>query len=209
VAIPAPAAPAQINMITNYGQVTLQQVRACAAVYMAVQEQLNQQSLMLYDFLSDSIDNTALATLNIQPGNFTVLGNTEGACFLKEIITKSYVDTNATVDTILRMISRLDDRIKELKFDIKAFNECMGPGQFIKGSWSPMYGVADKCLLGVQAGSRCRICTASGVFLLPIYEWHFGWCNPRRPGKTSYAHDGTKLSSLTNRRNMGAKRGEN
>jgi hypothetical protein len=62
----------------------------------------------------------------MQPGNFTVLGNTEGACFLKEIITKSYVDTNATVDTMRRTISRLDDRIKELKFDIKAFNEYVG-----------------------------------------------------------------------------------
>jgi hypothetical protein len=89
---------------------------------MALQQRLNQQSLMLY-FLCDSIDDTTLATLNMQPGSFTINGNSEGACFLKEVITKSYVDTNATVDTIRCTISHLDDRIKELKFDIKSFNE--------------------------------------------------------------------------------------
>jgi hypothetical protein len=119
----AAAAPAPINLINNYGQVTLEQVQVHAAVYMAVQERLNQQSLLLYDFLCDSIDDKALTILNIRPGNFTINWNPEGACFLKEIITKSYVDTNATVDTIRKAISRLDDRIKEVKFDIKNFNE--------------------------------------------------------------------------------------
>jgi hypothetical protein len=38
------------------------------------------------------------------------------------LITKAYVDTNATVDNIQKSIAKLDEKIKELKFDIKAFN---------------------------------------------------------------------------------------
>jgi hypothetical protein len=60
--------------------------------------------------------------LDINPQNYTVNGNKDGVCFLKDIITKAYVDTNATIDTIRKSIAKLDDKIKEQKFDIKAFN---------------------------------------------------------------------------------------
>jgi hypothetical protein len=60
--------------------------------------------------------------MDINPEKYRINGMNKGALFLKEIITKAYVDTNATVDTIRKSISRLDDKIKEMKFDIKVFN---------------------------------------------------------------------------------------
>jgi cytochrome c1 len=73
-------------------------------------------------FLSNSIDETAHNLLDINTQNYTINGEEDGVCFLNEIITKSYVDTNATVDTIRKSISRLGKKIKEFKFDIKVFN---------------------------------------------------------------------------------------
>jgi hypothetical protein len=130
IAFPAPAAvagvaqaaPPPINLITNYGQVTSEQVRTHAAVFMALQQRNSQNSLMLYMFLSNSLDTTAHNIMDMNPENYRVNGDNEGVIFLKEIINKAYVDTNATVDTIRKAVSKLDDKIKELKFDIKAFN---------------------------------------------------------------------------------------
>jgi hypothetical protein len=110
-AAPAPIARPPINLITNYGQVTLEEVRAHAEVYMAVNTRPNQQSGMLYLFLSNSLDTDAHNLMDINPQNYTINGLKDGACFLKEIITKAYVDTNATVDTIRKSISRLDEKI--------------------------------------------------------------------------------------------------
>jgi hypothetical protein len=60
--------------------------------------------------------------MDIQAEHYTLFGLADGVCYLKVIITKAYVDTNATVDTLQKSIARLDDKIKELKFDIKSFN---------------------------------------------------------------------------------------
>jgi hypothetical protein len=126
IILPAPfvggMAPPPVNLITNYGQVTLEQVRAHAEVYMAVQHRSNQQSGMLYKFLTNSLDANAHNIMDINPDTYTINGQKEGVLFLKEIITKAYVDTNATVDTIRKAIAKLDEKIKEFKFDIKAFN---------------------------------------------------------------------------------------
>jgi hypothetical protein len=118
----APPARAPINLITNYGQVSSDQVRTHSAVFMAVQQRNSQNSLMLYMFLSNSLDTTAHNVMDINPEKYRINGENEGVLFLKEIINKAYVDTNATVDTIRKAISKLDDKIKEMKFDIKAFN---------------------------------------------------------------------------------------
>jgi hypothetical protein len=121
---PGAIAPQPINLITNYGQVTLQQVRNHANEYCInnVQTRNNQNSLMLYMFLSNSLDTTAHNAMDINPEKYRINGMNKGALFLKETITKAYVDTNATVDTIRKSISKLDDKIKEMKFYIKVFN---------------------------------------------------------------------------------------
>lgn len=73
-------------------------------------------------FLSNSLDTAAHNAMYITPEKDRINGMNEGAFFLKELITKTYVNTNATVDTICKSISKLDDTIKEMKFDIEAFN---------------------------------------------------------------------------------------
>jgi hypothetical protein len=89
---------------------------------MNLQDRRTQQSGMLFLFLTNSLEQDAQNIMDIDKAPYTINDMPDGVCFLKEIITKAYVDTNATVDTIRKAISRLDDKIKELKFDIKVFN---------------------------------------------------------------------------------------
>jgi hypothetical protein len=60
--------------------------------------------------------------MDISQMNYTINGVKDGVCFLKEIITKAYVDTNTTVDNIQKSIAKLDGKIKELNFDIELLN---------------------------------------------------------------------------------------
>jgi hypothetical protein len=92
--------PMVVNLITHYGQVTREQVRQHAEVYMVLQDRRTQQSGMLFLFLTNSLDQDAQNIMDIDKTPYTINNMPDGVCFLKEIITKAYVDTNATVDTI-------------------------------------------------------------------------------------------------------------
>jgi hypothetical protein len=111
-----------VNLISNYGQVSLEQVRNHANAYMGIPCRDSQNSHMLFTFLVNSLDNNAQNIMDIQAKHYTLFGLADRVCYLKVIITKAYVDTNATVDTLRKSIARLDDKIKELKYDIKLFN---------------------------------------------------------------------------------------
>jgi hypothetical protein len=70
-----------------------------------------------------SIDNAAISTLDLQADNYMVNGMEDGPCLLRKIISRSYVDTNTQMDVIRASISHLDSKIKDMKFDVKAFNK--------------------------------------------------------------------------------------
>jgi hypothetical protein len=77
---------------------------------------------MLYHFVGNSLYTAAPNLIDINPQNYTINRNKDGVSFLKEIISKAYVDANAAMDTIGKSIAKLDNKIKDLKYDIKAFN---------------------------------------------------------------------------------------
>jgi hypothetical protein len=111
------------NLISNYGVVSLESCQAHARVYLAQRERASQLSAMMYEFLRKSLTNEANKTIDLYPSAYTVNGLTDGLCLLKQIIIKSYVDNKSTVTMVRRSIGKLDDKIRELKYDIKAFNQ--------------------------------------------------------------------------------------
>jgi hypothetical protein len=120
--VPIGDPPVNQNIIENYGVITLEQCRAHATTYLALQTRPSQVSAMLYTFLRGSLTAEANNVLDLNPTSYTINGQVDGLCLLKQIIAKSFVDTNSTVSMIRRTIGKLDDKIKEYKFDIKAFN---------------------------------------------------------------------------------------
>jgi hypothetical protein len=115
-----PAVPT--NLIDHYGVITLAECKTFATAYLAQRQRNSQLSAMLYTFLRDSLTAEANNIIDLTPSAYTINDETDGLCLLKHIITKPFVDTKSTVTNIRNNICRLDDEMKELKFDIKAFN---------------------------------------------------------------------------------------
>jgi hypothetical protein len=110
------------NLIDEYGRLTIEDCQAHAATYSGVPGRDSQNSVMLYQFLSNSLSDEAKNILMVNPDSYTVMGQPSGSCFLKAIIGKSTVDTIATVHVLRNAIANLEPKMKELQGDIKAFN---------------------------------------------------------------------------------------
>jgi hypothetical protein len=117
------AAAEPTNIIENYGLITMEECRAHATTYLAARQRLSQLSAMLYEFLRNSMTADANKILDLTPSSYTIDGLTDGLCLLKQVISKSFVDTMSSVSMIRRTINRLEEKIREFKYDIRTFNQ--------------------------------------------------------------------------------------
>ena len=121
------------NLIDNYGMVTLENCTctAHAKTYMAAESRNAQNSVMFYEFLDNSLSENAKTEMIIATNEYTltkmIQGQEEyftpGALYLKAIIRKATVDTQATVKNLVIAISKLDQKMVEFNYDIKKFND--------------------------------------------------------------------------------------
>jgi hypothetical protein len=77
---------------------------------------------MLYNFVSNSITDTAMTELTLESSKYMCGTNADGACFLKLLISKVQVDTISTVNVLRAAISKLDTKVVEYKGDLKQFH---------------------------------------------------------------------------------------
>jgi len=110
------------NLIQQFGQITLQEVRNHAALYTQQEQRAAQDSMQLYQCLMASITKEAKAKVMIWRDEYMVLGTPSGACLLKIIIRESHIDTRATVRHIRDKLSSLDTYLPTIGFDIMKFN---------------------------------------------------------------------------------------
>jgi hypothetical protein len=111
-----------VDIIHNYGQLTLQQVRDHASTYIDQHNRQAQNNAQLYHCLMNSLTKEAKAKVMIWRRDYTVLNELSGACLLKIIIRESHVDTRSTVLHIREKLSSLDSYIKSIDYDIVKFN---------------------------------------------------------------------------------------
>jgi len=110
------------NLPSNYGKVSLSQIVDHAATYAETDTRSAQNSMMLYQYLSNSITKEVKAKTIRQ--NEYYVGNTScGAAYLKVIIREAQIDTRATVLHLRGKLSSLDTYISTISFDIVKFNE--------------------------------------------------------------------------------------
>jgi hypothetical protein len=99
------------KLIERYGVVTLQEYHTHAETYVAAANRQAQKSIMLYQFLSNSLtEETKLKVLTALE-DCMVNDSTPGACFLKTIMSKLHVDTRGTVNTIRESLSNVETRM--------------------------------------------------------------------------------------------------
>jgi hypothetical protein len=111
------------NLLTQYGTITISECQSIAKTYYGTtRDRSCQNSAMLYNFISNSITDTALTELALESTKYMYSTNADGACFLKLLISKVQVDTISTVNVLRASISKLDTKIVEYKGDIKQFH---------------------------------------------------------------------------------------
>ena len=111
-----------LNLVKNYGSITLQQVQAHAAVYSQLFNRDLQNSAQIYQCLSSSLTIEAKTKVVLESAKYTVADETDGLIFFKVLMSIAQVDTRATISVIRTRLSSLDTKIMELDDDIKEFN---------------------------------------------------------------------------------------
>jgi hypothetical protein len=112
------------NILSAYGLISLTHCQAHAATYVDLPTKNAQNSIMLYQFLSNTLSKEAKNKIQINAGLYHIGINEipSGVCFLKIIIGKSTNDTISTVHVLRHSVSNLENKMLEFKSDISTFN---------------------------------------------------------------------------------------
>lgn len=123
-----------IRMLTSeYGSITLEQIKTHAEVYQAVDDRRRQASAILVSLISNSVNAETWDELKHKDYSVTVqvgqnpadVTRNDGAILLYQLINMVSVDTRATVSSIMKQLTGpgLSAIMESVKSDIKAFNK--------------------------------------------------------------------------------------
>jgi hypothetical protein len=157
------------NLLDCYGLVTIENCRVHADQHVgipagspagtaAADTRTAQDSMMLYQFLLNSLTDAAKLTILSDKDLYYVNGHPSGVCFLKVIIGRSSIDTNAKISLLRKKIARLTETMKnEFKGNVREFNtyvslqkdQLLGRGQDVSELITHLFdaylsGVADE-----------------------------------------------------------------
>lgn len=111
------------NLLTQYGEITLTNVRDNAAAdYIGQQVRNAQISHQIYQCIRKSITDEVSERLVTESENFYVQGVPDGPAFLMTLINIYFVKTNATPTTLRLKIAEAHILIVEHEYDIDKFN---------------------------------------------------------------------------------------
>lgn len=110
------------NLASNYGEISLEAVRAFEETYLSTPTRAAQDADMLYHCLMKSLSDSGKAKIHVWRAQFTVNGILSGNLLFKVIIRESHLDTNATAFSIRCQLSSLDTYIPKIGYDIDKFN---------------------------------------------------------------------------------------
>jgi hypothetical protein len=110
------------NLLTQYGVITIENVRACAATYIGQQTRQAQSAVMVQNCIMASMGKEFTVKLVAKEDEYTVAGTTDGFCMLKVLISLVVIETRATVAVICLRLQSLPALLKSLKSNITLFN---------------------------------------------------------------------------------------
>ena len=111
------------NLLTHYGQVSLDNTRAHASTYVNTPTRDAQDNDMFYYFLSDSLTNEFRATVLLYADVYTVTNVPVAASLLKQIIILTRVDNPVSTMHIREMLIESKQKLLQLKGNITEFNQ--------------------------------------------------------------------------------------
>jgi hypothetical protein len=128
--------------LRNYGTYTYDTILAHVCAYAFRSDREEQDATSLLNCLEDTLTTSALDIINAEQAKYTltraqvnatlpagaqIQGNAndeyqDGVLFLWCILNRTAPQTNATITTIIRQLSRINGIMEEVKYDILAFN---------------------------------------------------------------------------------------
>lgn len=110
------------SLLTQYGQISLDQIRAHAEIYINARSRAAQESMLLYECLMNSLSKAGINKVSVWENDYTVNGLPSGPMLLKVILRESHIDTRATVRHIRAKLSKMSSYLPTINNDIPAFN---------------------------------------------------------------------------------------
>ena len=111
------------SVLTNYGELTIETIRAHEMTYIATPSQVAQDAFMLYTCIMASLTQAGKAKVKMYKDQFTIGPNVSGNLLLKVLIRESHLDTNATASQIRTELASLDQYMPTIGSDIDKFND--------------------------------------------------------------------------------------
>ena len=112
------------ELLTNYGDISMDEIRHHVKQYIHSNVRAAQDSMMLYTCLSNSMTQETRQKILLYKDEYYIDGRTpSGALLLKVLIRESYIDTNATVKFIRENLSSLDVYMVKVDSDVEKFNQ--------------------------------------------------------------------------------------
>jgi hypothetical protein len=122
--------PRNLNLLTQYGEITMEQVKQAAEAYQPLVDRRAQNSAMLFSCVMDSITTEVFAKVNTNPTRYRITVPAvaaeqgrpaqpeytvnDGVCFLKAIIDDTYANTATNTALARRNLANLRDYIKTI-----------------------------------------------------------------------------------------------
>jgi len=109
-------------LLNHYGSISLAEIRAHEATYIAQPNREAQDTYLLYECVMNSLSPEAKAKVNIWRSDFWANGYPSGNLLVKVVIRECHLDTNATVASIRQRLASLDTYLPTIDYDIGKLN---------------------------------------------------------------------------------------
>jgi hypothetical protein len=111
-----------VNLLTNHGEISLEQVREHCLTYIDHESRAAQDSRQLYVCLTNSLSKKGRDRLRVWKSDYMIHDEPSGPLFLKVLIRESHIDTRATVRHLRAKIASMGKHFANIKYDVTEFN---------------------------------------------------------------------------------------
>ena len=127
------------DLITNYGELTVTDVRNHAITYMGNQVRAAQNSQQMYECIMNSLTEAGKNKILNESSEYTVANEFSGTLLFKLLMKKTVIDTRATSSAYRTNLSSLDSYMATVDSDIELFN------QYVKGQQEGLKARGEDC----------------------------------------------------------------
>ncbi len=110
------------NLLTSYGDISIEHLREHAQTYIDQQTRAAQDSAQLFQAIYNSLSKEGRSKVTIWEKDYRTNELNSGVLFLKVVIRESHIDTNATTSWIRQQLSSLDVLMVTAGYDIEKLN---------------------------------------------------------------------------------------